>query len=337
MRRILLLLAAICLLCTACAPTPPPNGEEGCAFYVKDGELMVMTLADRRVTQVTSRLKADNVSPRVAAGMRLSDDDQRLFYLDHKEEADGRYLFMRELSELTAAPTELDRVDDLFEIAKDGNTVLYLQHKDAGGYTLWMHDLETATLITDRLNGFGFTANGDLPYYSAEQDGETVYVVLAGEEPSLLTAEEFEAQTGGRRSPRYAYDGVVDLRSMGALVVDGKVIDKDYWYSGGMESYFDDRMLYFEANDREGPYTLKQYIKGGRPQTIDAVHVLCVGYTTDGAPLYLQNLDVEKKTGELMMFRDGCSISLDSGVSGPVSLDYIVSLADDMQRYVRWE
>ncbi|MBQ3068928.1 MAG: hypothetical protein IJD01_03150 [Clostridia bacterium] len=338
MRRIACIFLSLLLLCTACASAPVFDGDGGYAFYVKNGELMMTVLDTARTVQVTSHLNWDVADPRAAGLVRLSDDHTRLFYLDAKEDNDDpvRYLYVKELRG-DGATTCLDRVSgDLFDIAKDGQTALYLQSKPAGGYALYMHDMTAPVLLTERLCGFGFTAKEDMPYYVVEEDGERRYTVVKDGDTRTLTETEFETETGGRRPKRYAYEGELDTRSMGVLWADGAIVDDEFRYTG-YEVYHGDRMLYFASEDGEAPYTLRQYVKGKKPQTVDAVYLLLAGYTTDGCPLYLQNICKEDRTGDLMMLRDGQTVTLDHGVSGPVSLCYITDLTDSVQKHMRWE
>ncbi len=342
------------VMTTSCAVTP--SGEDASyAFYVKDGQLVMMDTDTKTVYPLTQHLNAER-NGRAAGMVRLDENGTRLFYLDcdTDEEGAGEYLYMRDLTKLKADAVRIDSTAGIFDVSKDGKTLAYLKKDSESGYSLYRYDGKSSTLVVEGLTGFGFTKNEDRLYYTLGEDGmnystgeeEEKTYYLASDTASALTAEEFETQTGGARPYTYAFEGI----SLSAYDVwcDGEAVDRyenydsdegKIWTDAGYESYFTDRLLYFTYTEGKEKYNIKQYIRGGKAEVIDQVKTgvfPAVAYTSDALPLYLQNFDKEAQTGQLMLYKDGKSILLEEHASRPVQLDYVVNLTYSLQKHMSW-
>jgi len=275
------------------APVPaepkPFDSTDALAFYIKDGELTVADMISGEKKQLTTHL---NASSRYGteAHLTISDDASRAFFYDRPEEGAEHALCYCDMT-VDGQPQKIAEAVHFYLISRDGNTVYY---KTA----------EPKTFCRDMISG----TTGEISYEEFKDVAVSIY-----------------------DDGRYDYDGTIDYMPENEadkrFVVDGIPLDEKPDYNVGVYEYRD-RLLYFTGThnwlDKQPddiPFEMKLYIKGQQApvvvkSTLDLWRFY-VAFAADGGVLYLEKYNEETKTGDLMCYRDGQHVKIDTDVSTP--------------------
>lgn len=170
------------------------GGEANYTMYIKDGQTYYNDFTKKAPYQITDDLMDDAENYELASnsyyigrGMCLTEDGDKLFYLDKIDDGTGT-LYYRSTSKLTKDPTKLAAGVSKYAVSEDGKTVTYLK-----GNTLYQHNLKEETKIAKDVREFEASSDGKILYYVDEED--TVYAYNKGTEEKVGSEIEIEYVT----------------------------------------------------------------------------------------------------------------------------------------------